>query len=362
MIFAKLHLDRSLDSGQNHQNRYAFLDGMRGLAAIIILTRHTGDFFHYGFFRSYLAVDLFFILSGFVIAHAYDEKLKNSEISFRNFLTIRLIRLYPMFLLSILLCTILLIIGDSLNQTLQQNIKSALMTILMLPSHQDGSPRLFPINGAYWSLFFELVANFIYALARPFLNNSILKIVVFSFLLLLAYISYTQGNLSNGYDWGSESISAGFVRSIFGIFLGLLLFRYKLYFGKYVNNEPTFAWLAVTVLVLILCSPDAGKFNWLIDLLSVSFIFPILILCAAKVQTKNLKSENTLLMLGSASYPIYVLHIPIAGIFLFIFKSNVGSFAPLSGIVLLIFMTWMSLLIEKYYDIPFRKWLSDRFS
>jgi peptidoglycan/LPS O-acetylase OafA/YrhL len=240
MSFAKLTFNRLLSSSQNHESRYAFLDGMRGLAAIIILTRHTGDFFHYGFFRSYLAVDLFFILSGFVIAHAYDEKLKNSEISLRKFLIIRLIRLYPMFFLSILLCSILLIIGDQFNQNLQQNIKSILMSVLMLPSHLDGTPRLFPTNGAYWSLFFELVANFIYALARPFLNNFTLKIVVFSFFLLLANISYTQGNLNNGYDWGFESISAGFVRSIFGIFLGLILFRYKLYFEKYIKDEATF--------------------------------------------------------------------------------------------------------------------------
>src|ERR1700692_1948753 len=93
------------------RNRYAYLDGIRGLAAILVLVRHTGNFWHFGFYRSYLAVDLFFILSGFVIAYAYDEKLREGAISFTQFLKIRLIRLYPVFLMSLVMCAIVALIS-----------------------------------------------------------------------------------------------------------------------------------------------------------------------------------------------------------------------------------------------------------
>jgi peptidoglycan/LPS O-acetylase OafA/YrhL len=84
-------------------NRYEYLDGIRTLAALFVVVRHTGEFFNFTFYRSYLAVDLFFILSGFVIASAYEKKLLNNTLSFNQFLSIRAIRLYPVYFASLLL-------------------------------------------------------------------------------------------------------------------------------------------------------------------------------------------------------------------------------------------------------------------
>ncbi|WP_374593252.1 acyltransferase family protein, partial [Aquabacterium sp.] len=82
-------------------NRFVFLDGIRGLAALIVLTRHTYDFWGFKFFHGYLAVDLFFLLSGFVISSAYDRRLDEGAISRTDFVVIRLIRFYPVYLISI---------------------------------------------------------------------------------------------------------------------------------------------------------------------------------------------------------------------------------------------------------------------
>lgn len=176
----------------NH-SRYAFLDGIRGLAAILVLTRHTTDYWHFSFYRSYLAVDLFFILSGFVIAFAYDRKIRDGIIPFSQFVLIRLIRLYPVFLLSLVLCITIatgkLWLSHQISHTVLTELLSIFaLTAIFLPSHQIGNAYLFPINVPYWSLFFELIANFIYAATRKFLSNKVLTITVLIFYLAVRHI------------------------------------------------------------------------------------------------------------------------------------------------------------------------------
>src|ERR1700722_15456070 len=140
-------------------NRYTFLDGVRGIAAIFVFTRHASDFWGWRPYRSYLAVDLFFLLSGFVIAYAYDERLRNKKMSTRQFLLTRLIRLYPMFLLSVVLSSVVVIwksaMGTQEHSTAGEILGVFALTALFLPSKMQGNADLFPLNGPYWSLFYE---------------------------------------------------------------------------------------------------------------------------------------------------------------------------------------------------------------
>src|ERR1700754_1815377 len=77
-------------------HRYHTLDAMRGVAALSVLLYHWRPQLPWILFGSgYLAVDLFFLLSGFIIAHAYDEKLAKG-LGFLDFLALRLMRLCPM--------------------------------------------------------------------------------------------------------------------------------------------------------------------------------------------------------------------------------------------------------------------------
>lgn len=329
------------------------------MAAIFVLTRHTGNYWNHSFYRSYLAVDLFFILSGFVIAYAYDEKIKNNIITFRQFVLIRLIRLYPVFLLSLLICSLLLVGSLLTHQNSFASFSEALsviaLTALFLPSHMASNNSLFPINGPYWSLFFELVANFIYAAIRPILNNSVLAAIIVLFGLLVASASHNHGNLDIGFLWGSESVVGGFSRSMFGIFTGLFLYRHQAKFGHFFSR-PNSAWLAFFSIAVILASPSAVRFNWLIDVISVGVVFPIAVLCAS--QGKSTRLQSTLVLLGSASYPIYVLHVPFVEILSSTIAGKVEAIAPVSGIILVTFLIALSVWIEKNYDIPFRRKLS----
>ncbi len=206
-------------------SRFAFLDGIRGLAAVFVLTRHTGSFWGMSFYRSYLAVDLFFVLSGFVIAHAYERKLELGGISKVDFFLIRVIRLYPMYFLSFVCClsiaAVRLVMANKGSGDLWfELVVVGGLTAVMLPSSFGSSQMLFPLNGPYWSLFFELLTNFLYALVRTALNNRTLLLTVVILQIMVLYLSFENGGLDIGFTWGFESVVAGISRSMLGFFLG----------------------------------------------------------------------------------------------------------------------------------------------
>ena len=79
---------------------YELLDGLRGVAALVVIWYHVFEGFAASpvdqrFNHGYLAVDFFFILSGFVVGYAYDDRWKRRTLSFGGFIKRRLIRLHP---------------------------------------------------------------------------------------------------------------------------------------------------------------------------------------------------------------------------------------------------------------------------
>lgn len=346
-------------------SRYSFLDGIRGVAAILISIRHTGTYWHFSFYHSYLAVDLFFILSGFVIASAYDKKLEVGVLDLRQFIFTRLIRLYPIFILSLFLSTMLLVLNLSGRE---QSIDYAdllvlvAMTALFIPSYKtgltEGGDFLFPLCGPYWSLFFELISNFLYAVFRHWLTNFILCFVVLCSASFLLIASILNGGLEDGYRWGWSSLFTGISRSIFGVSMGLALYRFRDLFRATWDKFPS-PWLAFSLITLLLLMPGFGGLNWLFDVVAVLFLFPIAIFVASEGLPS--KFEYYLLMLGSISYPFYLLHIPISRLISISIGGNEGFLVPLSGVLLLILISVLSIWLEKNYDIPLRKKLTSYF-
>jgi peptidoglycan/LPS O-acetylase OafA/YrhL len=142
------------------------LDGLRGIAALMMATRHAPNYYRTTpFFESYLAVDFFFVLSGFILAHAYGEKLRAGDIGVWEFTKIRIVRLFPLYLLAHLIVSAFAI--QSIGQeglTFGLVIRSITFGMFMLPTPSANSASaLFPLNGPTWSLFFEMVANIVFA-------------------------------------------------------------------------------------------------------------------------------------------------------------------------------------------------------
>ena len=338
--------------------RYVFLDGIRGVAALLVLTRHTDAFWNFEIYRAYLAVDLFFVLSGFVIASAYDRRLRDGVLSVGGFMLVRLIRLYPMFLLSLVLAVFAWSASDKPAPMFGGSLwLAATMTALFLPTPPHRDAILFPLNGPYWSLFFELLANLGYALFHRVLSTRVLLGVLLVSAAVMARMALRMGTLDAGFSFTETSLLLGVSRAVFGIAFGVLLFRSAGALSKIARHAGS-PWLAFAAVSAVMLSPDMGRLNAIVDLAAVCMLFPLAVLSMSRDAATRF--DRTLLALGAASYPIYVLHAPLGELVLHLLPGAIPAFAPYSGITFISLLMPLAVLLERRVDIPLRRWLSSR--
>jgi peptidoglycan/LPS O-acetylase OafA/YrhL len=342
--------------------KFYALDAIRGIAAIFVVLRHSGEFFNGNyFFNSFLAVDIFFLLSGFVIAHAYEKKLKTGALSISEFIKVRFIRLYPLFVFSILISSALLITKSALtnsSHTAIETIPNIFLTLLFIPNFfQDIniSAPLFILNVVFWSLFFELAANIFYALFRARLNTPTTIALILINAFVIFYFAYKDGSIDNGFSWGLGSIALGTARAFFGIFFGMYI--YKIYRQSLMPQWlSSHLLLPIALASLMLACPNLYNYNWILQLIAIYIVFPLCVLWAANADRKTSLSK-TFTLLGAISYPLYVLHIPATQYLNLFLKEDIRHFAPWSGIIFLLVLCIACFYIERYIESPARRQL-----
>jgi peptidoglycan/LPS O-acetylase OafA/YrhL len=344
---------------------FVTLDGLRGLAAIAIAIRHVPYLWPEGsptgiLRESYLAVDFFFVLSGFVLCHAYGDRLR-SDLSARYFMVVRLIRLYPLYLLGFVIGLALafrqMLHGEIDQATLFGN---AVFGMLFIPSPFSDS-ILFPLNGPAWSLFFELVINFVFGLFGARLNNvslGALLVLAASVLSLAVWFRWfgfgaIDGPLDAGQEW--SSVLAGFARVTYSFFAGVAIYRLWKRKSFEVRVPPAIPFVLLGVLLF---SFPSGRYQPFFDLLTTVLLFPALVFFSAS-STPGQATAPLFGWLGRISYAIYVLQLPCYGLFGRVF-SHIGA----SGLSLvwasaaflaLILAAWMA---DDHYDRRARKALT----
>ncbi len=332
------------------------MNGLRGIAALVVVAFHST--WQDGVQNGYIAVDFFFVLSGFVIAHAYDDRLKQG-MTFKEFALIRLIRLYPLYLFGTLIpiaaMVVCVILGHSIIGKGAYAIPSAL---LMLPSPPtDGNWGLeyclYPLNPPAWSLFFELLINVLYALTvRLWTEVRICSLLVFSgSILMLNADTLFSGGWNSGWNggWQWPSVFMGFLRVFYSFPVGVLIYRlYKKGFRCPSIPSPIIA----GVLLFLLSSPSA----WVMQV-SVLIGFPLLVAFAAKAEPKGIFLP-IFSVLGAASYAIYAIHLPL--------HEAAESLSRLLGLpyprtidaIIFVVLVPLCVLIDNLYDTPVRKFLA----
>jgi peptidoglycan/LPS O-acetylase OafA/YrhL len=210
---------------------------MRGLAALMVVFRHTTVFGTApADSHSYLAVDLFFVLSGFVVAHAYERPLLEHTMGFGRFVAVRLIRLYPLLLVSVAFAAAVALTAppydaasaspwDPVSPGAGSILGGSTLALLFLPSQVGGSPLLFPLNTALWSLMYELAINVLYAAWGVRLSTRAFAAVVVACGLAVAAFALHREGLDWGWSWGVGSLVPGLLRAGFGFGAGVLLRR-----------------------------------------------------------------------------------------------------------------------------------------
>lgn len=344
---------------------YLNLDAIRGVAAISVMLYHFSPFLADGKVlpSSYLAVDLFFLLSGFVIAHAYDRKIE-SGMGFGSFLAIRLIRLYPLYLAGTLLGCFYLLIRNRLMPAEHMPVAEigTLLTtgMLFVPLVGDAYHTIFPLNPASWSLFFELVVNIAYVAAFFLLSRRVLTAAIAVSLVLLVVASVAAGTLDFGMT--GKTIVSGLPRVSFSFFLGVLLCRsmttYQGSLGFLARGWWVEAAILLTLVVFAIApANNAGRVAY--DLASIAIVFPIMVVTGALAPTAP-RLAGFYGWLGRISYPIYIIHTPMLMIIAGAGKAvSIDPFAhhPWFGIAMAVAVIVIADIATRIYDEPVRRFL-----
>ena len=364
---------------------YAILDGLRGVAALMVVIYHIFEGYAFaggGIIESlnhgYLAVDFFFILSGFVVGYAYDDRLGKS-MKTKDFLKRRLIRLHPMVIMGAVLGAATFCIQGSTQwdgteisiSLVMLSMLCAMLFILAIPGgcyEIRGNGEMFPLNGPSWSLFFEYIGNILYELFVRRLSTKLLTAIVVS--LGIGYTAFAvfdasgYGNMGVGWTLDSINFLGGMLRMLFPFSMGLLLSRNF----KPFKVKGSF-WLASSILIIIFAIPYIPSdgnicYNGILEAVCVTLIFPILVRLGASGSTADHKSTAICNFLGRISYPLYMIHYPIMYLFYaWLIENKAPAFAETWQAALGVYVTCiiLALLCMKLYDEPIRRHLAKKF-
>lgn len=345
---------------------YASLDALRGLAAFAVVFFHLANWTDTLNFvpRGDLAVDFFFCLSGFVMAHAYGDRI-GKDLGLRQFVLNRLIRLYPMMSLSVLVAAAYFLSKYFLSSeevTLSDVLLASTLGLFVLPYLGEslalsGPLEVFPINGPLWSLFYELLINFAWAAAFAVLT--LRRVIGFGVacaaLLLMAGLAHGDlllGDRTVDFFWGIPRVGVSFAA-------GLIV--YAMHKQSLLSVRIPFWGVALGLLIpLLIPRSDNASLAVLCDALFIYIWAPYLILIAANIRQTGL-GFNLSRLGGELSYPIYVMHFP-----LFAWTNGITQFLDVSmpiWVLISIHLTvivggsWIALIA---FDRPVRRLLNSR--
>ncbi|MGB7655130.1 MAG: acyltransferase [Novosphingobium sp.] len=348
----------------NSTDRYVNLDALRGLAAILVALFHFDLRFAA---HGYLAVDFFFVLSGFVLSKAYVPRFK-SGLGTKEFMVRRFIRLYPLFFVGLAIGFFFLLQGTirQSNQHLETMplLLSLLPNVLMLPYPFERV--LFPINAPAWSLFLEIVANLVLAIGAWRLGSKSLLLVVAISAIGMCLGAYAFQSTDAGrllIDQNVSTMASGAAWSEFGV--GLLRTIFSFSSGMLIASvEPTDRlrrarfWLipSLAILAALLIVPVPKDYLLGYDLVVAIVASPTLILLASRSEPlPRLVPMATLL--GELSFALYAVHMPISHAFQWAARALHLSLEVLAPFYVLTALT-ISWLAVRFVDIPLRQYLT----
>jgi len=360
------------------KSHYEILDGLRGVASIIVVAFHvfetySGNRFNQIINHGYLAVDFFFVLSGFVVAYAYDDRW--GKMTTWDFYKRRLIRLQPMVIMGSIIGAALfyfqsgsafpLIADTPVWKMLIVMVVGATLVPLLPSMDIRGWQEMHPLNGPAWSLFFEYIANILYAVIVRKFSKTLLSIFVFiTACFLIQYLVFgPNGDVIGGWSIDKTQLHIGFARLLYPFFSGVLLFR----IGKLIHIKGAFAVCSLMIIVILAVPRIGGTehlwMNGLYESFCIIILFPLIVAIGAGGHMTGNFATKVCKFLGDISYPLYITHYPLIYLHIAWVSNNKIPMGEglLGGLVLLTVSVLIAWACLKLYDEPVRNWLKKRF-
>jgi peptidoglycan/LPS O-acetylase OafA/YrhL len=336
-------------------SHFVSLDWLRGLAALFVFAMHVelsignGRMFSHG----YLAVDLFFVLSGFVISHSYEISLSKPG-GVRKFAVARFIRLYPLATLGSVVGILSWMIGRVETHYIFLVLA---FQILLIPQLWQGS-TLFLLNSVHWSLMLEVLANIAHACCLRRLSTPVVTVVAFFGWLMIVASAWYWGSLSVGY--ARNNALGGVARLIFGYASGIALQRLRAS-GRMPDFRAAPVLVAALPLFLLVPGIPALDHWWFADVFVVTLLPGLVfVTLSGDVPASLYRAARAL---GDLSYPLYAIHLPLlmAGMRAarFFWPTGAASFVAAGGVVF--GLVGLALLTQRFYDVPVRRWMTVKF-
>ncbi|TWW00245.1 acyltransferase family protein [Chitinophaga pinensis] len=376
--------------------RYFFsLDAIRGFAALIVVLCHwqfyfytdqtlqtkpleelglplfpyLSIFYHHAFF----AVDLFFLLSGFIFFWFYADKIADKKTPFGNFMCYRITRLYPVHLITLIAIALVqyVMFGMNGHTFIIQNNDTYHFLLNLLVIHSWGfekTPALNGFNGPSWSVSVELLLYLLFFLiAWKRLHRN--KGLIVAMIVAGAVIQYIYSMIGQGiysfflggltyhiYAWMTEKKQLHRIANVVSIAaIALWIIVVTEYAFSYIRD------FSMPLLKTVLPGKDEAFHTALFNLSRNTFfrtiISPITILTLALTETTRggLKIK-WMLVLGNASYALYLLHFPLMVTF-FIMADVLGIskevfHSPLTLLTFYAVLIPLSILTHYYFELP----------
>ncbi|MCF0160927.1 MAG: acyltransferase [Bacteroidaceae bacterium] len=378
--------------------RYEILDGLRGVAAMMVVAFHLFETYNSQIGtqiinHGHLAVDFFFVLSGFVIGYAYDDRWSTNKLGTWGFFKRRLVRLHPMLIAGTVMGCLLFYLGDSemfskIGETEWYVLLGmAVLGILMIPVLPEmdirGWAETYPINGPQWSLMLEYIANIVYC----FILRRLPKVAIVVLMLIAAVftidlglgldllgdlpsitrpdgqtVSMYRGNFIGGWGIQGWQLHVALVRLSFPFLAGYLLSK----FTKHIRVNGGFWWCTL-LLVVFFSIPQLGQretaiYNGIYETLVILLLFPFIVSMGAGSDIKGKKSQAICKFLGEISYPLYITHYGL--IYLQMAWAANHQDLPVSthvfvSVCLFFLAIGAAYALLKLYDLPVRHWLTE---
>jgi len=387
--------------------RYEILDGLRGVAAMMVILFHIFETYAHGqqhINHGYLAVDFFFVLSGFVIGYAYDDRW--DKMTTWGFFKRRLTRLHPMVIMGTVIGACLFFFGAAafpkvLQVPLWKYLVCFVMGLFMIPTGPKmdirGWREMNSFNGPNWTLTLEYIGNILYAFIFRRLPTVILCVLaacaaVLTLDLTLGWDLFgifpvqeftrpdgtvmnfggPQYHVKGGWSMTGQQLYIGFTRLLYPFLCGLIISRIlprhsseKNPSGSPFHVRGGFWWAALALIVIFSIPCIGGKDgvpNGLYQAIMILLAFPLIVLLGAGSKTTDPASTKICKFLGDISYPIYITHYPL--IYMHMAFARAHRDAPLwihivmsAGVF--VFSILLAYGMLRIYDEPVREWLKN---